>query len=136
MNGSRKGWRVISHFSRLSCRSAQTSHHYSSPKPHRCEALQTQSSQQGARRTCKRGERETTFPSTACAAVPLPEGTGKMAASEEHDSATEALQPAAEEEEAKTFKDLVRLGDAAVYFAMQARGSPRVWVLYSQACSV
>lgn len=37
-----------------------------------------------------------------------------MAAAEEHDSSTEAVQTAAEEEEAKTFKDLVRMGDATV----------------------
>lgn len=39
-----------------------------------------------------------------------------MAAAGEHDSSTETLQAAAEEEEAKTFKDLVRMGDAGIYF--------------------
>jgi hypothetical protein len=40
-----------------------------------------------------------------------------MAAPEEHDSSTEALQPAVEEEEeTKTFKDLVRKGDAWCFF--------------------
>lgn len=59
-----------------------------------------------------------------------------MAADEEPDSPTEALQPAAEEEETKTFKDLVRMGGAGIYFVMLALGSPRVWVLYILACSV
>lgn len=35
-----------------------------------------------------------------------------MAASEEHDSSAEAPQTAVEEEETKTFKDLVRMDDA------------------------
>lgn len=69
---------------------------------------------QGTRRTCPLGKSETTFPSTTCAAVPLPVPTGKMAAAEEHDSSTEAVQTAAEEEEAKSFKDLVSMGDATV----------------------
>lgn len=36
-----------------------------------------------------------------------------MAAPEEHDSATEAPQPAVQEEETKTFKDLVSVDDAS-----------------------
>lgn len=79
---------------------------------------------------CPVGKRETTFPSTACAAAPLPVPTGKMAAAEEHDSSTEAVQTATEEEEAKTFKDLVRMADAGVCLAMLALGSPWLGTLY------
>jgi hypothetical protein len=43
-----------------------------------------------------------------------------MAADEEPDSPSGALQTAAEEEETKTFKDLVRMGDAGIYFVMLA----------------
>uniref|UniRef100_A0A8C0RLZ1 RNA helicase n=1 Tax=Canis lupus familiaris TaxID=9615 RepID=A0A8C0RLZ1_CANLF len=52
------------------------------------------------------GETKTTFPSMPRAADALPESAVDMAAPEEHDSPAEEPQPAVQEEETKTFKDL------------------------------
>lgn len=41
-----------------------------------------------------------------------------MAAPEKRDSPTEASQPVMEEEETKTFKDLVRMDDAGFFYVL------------------
>lgn len=69
----------------------------------------------GAPNTPTYGQQKLHFPASR-APRPLPESAGNMAAPEEHDEVPSAsLQPAGEEEEAKTFKDLVRVVDVGSF---------------------
>ena len=97
-----------------------------SAKPHLlvgcCKARQAR---RGAPRTRCLRRTTTTSNGGLRTAHPLPEPRGNMAAPEEPGSATEAPQPALEEEEAKTFKDLVRVDDTAFFSTPGARRGQR-----------
>lgn len=81
------------------------------------------SPQGGAQNAQSRENYDYIYQHPARAANPLPEPPDNMEAPEEHDSPTEAPQPAVEEEETRTFKDLVRVDDCG--FSAPAPGAGR-----------